>query len=251
MLLLGPDKMISSMVSANRKICRHLERLFPKFFGEPRDCNADQLKLIDGILLQSTDLKILEVGGVDRPLLPISEQYFYVGMDIDDKPTCYRCYDEFIVQSIEDTIAGEFDLIISTTLLEHVPNNSVSVKSMYDALVLGGTIIHYVPSKNHFYSVCLRLVGPKLQKILIKYLRPEAAAITGYPAFFDNCSPSEMEKLCLNKGFKDVDVICYYKATDYFAFFLPAYLITSVLENFFEYFNFSFFSSGFIIIAKK
>ena len=196
-------------------------------------------------------MRVLEAGGVDRPLLKKFGNYTYFGMGIDDKPSCKDCYDKFLVQSIEERITDKFDLIISTTLLEHVPNNGKSVQAMYNAIKNDGLMVHYIPSKNHFYSICLRLVGPKLQKILIKYLRPEAITLTGYPAYFDKCSPNEMKKLCQAYGFKDVKVTCYYKATDYFAFFIPAYLFVAICENLFEYFGASYFSSGFIITAKK
>ena len=228
-----------------------LEKVFPRFFGVPHNYNIDQLKMIDTIVKQYKELKVLEVGGADRPLLKKSDCYTYFGMDIDDKESCYQCYDEFLVQSIEDKINDKFDLVISKTLLEHVPNNKRSMQAMYDALNNGGSMLHYIPSKNHFYSICLRLVGPKLQKILIKYLRPEALDVSGYPAFFDKCSPNEMRRLCQVQGFKDIEIICYYKATDYFTFFVPAFLVVSTCENLFEFFGISYFTAGFIILAKK
>ena len=235
----------------NRKFCRLLEKVFPNFFGAPRNYHSDQLDLISKIITENKNLKILEAGGVDRPMLSKSKSYFYVGMDIEDKPSCYECYDKFLVQSVEDKILDKFDLIISTTLLEHVPKNKRSVQSMYDGLNSGGSMVHYIPSKYHFYSLCLRLMGPKIQKVLIKYLRPEAIAVTGYPAFFDHCSPNQMKNLCEACGFKNVEIIPYYKATDYFAFFIPAYLFVSFFENLFEYFGLSYFASGFIVRAQK
>ena len=122
---------------------------------------------------------------------------------------------------------------------------------MYGGLNSGGAMVHYIPNKHHFYSLCLRLVGPKIQKLLIKYLRPEAITKTGYPAFFDHCSPNQMKSLCNFFGFKNIKIIPYYKATDYFAFFIPAYLFVSIFENLFEYFDMSYFASGFIILAEK
>lgn len=242
---------IKLFVSSNRKICRVLENKFPKFFGAPRSYYRDQLDLISEKIHKGNKLRILEIGGVDRPLLSRSKNYFYAGMDIDDKPSCYECYDNFLVQSVEDNILDRFDLIISTTLLEHVPNNTRSMQSMYGGLNVGGWMVHYIPSKYHFYSLLLRLVGPKIQKVLIKYLRPEAIAVTGYPAFFDHCSPNQMKNLCIECGFQNIETIPYYKATDYFAFFIPAYLFVSIFENFFEYFGVSLFASGFIITAQK
>jgi hypothetical protein len=41
---------------------------------------------------------ILEVGGVDRPLLPRSKDYTFCGVDIDNRPECVELYDQFVVQ---------------------------------------------------------------------------------------------------------------------------------------------------------
>lgn len=243
--------LLGYFVTYNRKICRILEKKFPKIFGITRDYSRDQLDLVSNVINERGHIKILEAGGVDRPMLRKSLEYTYYGMDIDDRPECFDCYDRFLTQSIEKEIPYKFDLIISTTLLEHVPDNTKSIKAMYNSLNAEGLMVHYIPSKYHFYSICLRLVGPKIQKILIKYLRPEASAVTGYPAFFDNCSPGQMTKLCEAQGFKEIRLICYYKAADYFAFFIPAFVFVSVCEFIFERFGLVSFSSGFILSARK
>ena len=238
-------------VTFNRKLCGLLQQRFPKIFIDYRNYDEDLLHLVNQAIAQISRARILEVGGVDRPMLTKSKNFKYSGMDIEDKPSCYDCYDEFIVSSIENRINDSFDIIFSKTLLEHVPNNRKSIKAMYDGLNSNGVMLHYIPSKNHFYSVCLRLVGARLQKILIKYLRPAAVSVSGYPAFFDACTPGQMEKLCKTIGFKEIEIIPYYKATDYFAFFVPAYLFVALFENIFEYLKLSQFSSGFILVAKK
>ena len=143
------------------------------------------------------------------------------------------------------------NMVISTTLLEHVPDNAKSIKSIYDSLVGGGTTHHYIPSKWHPYSVALRLVGPTLQKKLIAILRPAAADVTGYPAFFSHCSPGGMRKVFLNNGFQDVEVNPFYRANDYFAFFVPAFLIITLYENICALLNIHIASSGFVISARK
>ena len=60
-----------------------------------------------------------------------------------------------------------------------------------------------------------------------------------------------MEKLCLDTGFKEVEIIPYFRATDYFAFFFPAFIVVSVFENIFEFFNLKIFANAFIIKANK
>ena len=75
--------------------------------------------------------------------------------------------------------------------------------------------------------------------------------ITGYPAYFDLCSFNEMNRLLLESGFRNVRIIPYYKAGDYFAFFTPLYIFVAIIENICEILNFKFFASGLIICAQK
>ena len=242
---------LKNFVSLNIKVCRWLEEKYPSFFVESYDNYTLRDEMIEKHINQNNPNTIIEIGGIDRPLIKKSTLYRYIGVDIEDKKECYEIYDDFFVQSVEDELPFKADLIISTEVLEHVKNNYYSFKSMFDSLNDQGSIIHYIPSKNHFYSIILRIVGPRLQKILIKYLRPHAIDETGYPAFFSYCSPSEMRRLCKDIGFKNVEVIPFYKATDYFAFFFPAFIFVAIFENLFEFFNLEIFSSCFILKANK
>jgi hypothetical protein len=132
-----------------------------------------------------------------------------------------------------------------------VPDNTASVRTMFEALRSGGVTHHYIPAKMHPYSICLRLVGPKWQKRLIPRLRPGSEGVTGYPAFFDHCSVGAMTRLFKQTGFVDIDVKPYYRANDYFAWFLPAYFVVSTLENWWSAWGMSWFASGFVISARK
>lgn len=210
------------------------------------------MALINSDLIKNSPKKVLEVGGIDRPLLSKSNNYKYYGMDIESRTSCFEIYDAFIVQSIEQSAPDLIvDLIISITLLEHVPNNRAAVSSMYEMLIPGGRTYHYVPSKWHPYSIALRAVGPKLQKRLIALLRPAAVEVTGYPAFFDHCSPSAMRSLFLECGFESIEVRAFWRAADYFAFFLPAYILVAMFENICSLFRIKFFASGFIVRASR
>jgi hypothetical protein len=242
--------MLKRVVSLNRQMSAWLENNFPGVFGAPSYKDELERRISSDIAALSPQT-ILEVGGIDRPLLDRHSSFEYVGIDIEERPDCNKIYDRFIVQSIEQPVDISSDLLISITLMEHVPDNFSAVKSMFDALRPGGTTHHYVPSKWHPYSVALRAVGPTLQKRLIPLLRPAAVDVTGYPAFFDYCSPTSMSKLFKEQGFVSIDVIAFYRASDYFAFFLPAYLIVALFENLCSFFGWSFFASGFVISARK
>jgi hypothetical protein len=172
-------------------------------------------------------------------------------MDIDTKDDCFTIYDDFVVQSVESPIDRAYEMVISITLLEHVRDNGASVRSIFDGLVPGGKTHHYIPSGYHPYSLCLRMVGPKLQKKLIPILRPHGVGETGYPAFFDHCSTASMRKLFRKAGFKKVDIMPFYNANDYFAFFFPAWVVVVFFEYICKKLDLELFASGFVISAEK
>jgi SAM-dependent methyltransferase len=241
--------LIRSFVSTNRRWSRALEERVQNFIDPRR--YSDMLLGRIRTDFKSSRFKILEIGGIDRPLLEKDSRYQYDGLDIDEKEDCYKVYDNFIVQSIEEPIDRSYDMIISITLLEHVRNNRAGVRSMFEALRPGGATHHYIPSGFHPYSLCLRMVGPKLQRILIPILRPDSVGETGYPAFFDHCSTQQMTKVFRDTGFKEIDVVPFYNANDYFAFLTPAWIVVVLFEYVCMKFGWELFASGFLISAAK
>jgi len=240
---------LTAALRLNRTWSERLRDRWPGFFRSP-SYKDELVSRIRADLPRSE--RVLEVGGIDRPLLMKAAGYGYDGLDIEHRDGCDRIYDEFLVQSIEDTVPGSgYDMVISITLLEHVPDNARAVRSMFEALKSGGVTHHYLPSKWHPYSVGLRMIGPKLQKKLIPMLRPSAVDETGYPAFFDRCSVPAMRQLFEQAGFVDIDVNPYYRANDYFAALLPAYLLVTVFENVAAALRLNLFASGFVISARK
>ncbi|TIL51517.1 methyltransferase domain-containing protein [Mesorhizobium sp.] len=246
----GGAVVLRRFIGWNRSAAAWLERRFPGIFGAPSYKAELERRIADDIARRSPSA-ILEVGGIDRPLLERGKGFTYIGLDIEEKPDCYRIYDRFVVQSIEQPVDVQADMLISITLMEHVPDNRGASRSMFLVLRPGGVMHHYIPSKWHPYSVALRLVGPVMQKWLIPYLRPAAVGVTGYPAFFDHCSPSDMAKVFRSQGFVQVDAKPFYRASDYFAFFLPAYVSVALFENLCAALNWRIFCSGFVISATK
>lgn len=242
--------MLSKLVSFNVKLSEIVDRKIFRFTKEKS--YVDQLSsYINEVINNCKPCSVLEIGGIDKPLLQRSKDIRYDGLDIEHKEQYERIYDSFVVQSIEDPINNRYDLIISKAVLEHVNNNDASVKQMYQALRTGGHAIHYLPSKYHPYSIVLRLAGPKWQRRLIKALRPWAMSVTGYPAFFNKCSPKEMRKLFKSTGFDYVKIIPFFRANDYFRFFLPFYITVTLWENICAKFKWEQFCSGFIVIARR
>ncbi len=240
---------LKKFIQLNRKYSHLLEKKFPRFFVKP-SFKDELLKRINSSITKGGINKVLEAGGIDRPLLHKGHGYSYDGLDIEARENCYEIYDNFIVQSIENPLEEKYDLIISITLLEHVPDNKASFNSIFLSLNPGCETLHYVPSKWHPYSMALRVVGPTLQKRLIPILRPGAEDVTGYPAYFDQCSVPAMNKILTEQGFTDINIQALYRANDYFAFFTPLFVTITAFENLCRILKLEIFASGFIITAK-
>ena len=60
-----------------------------------------------------------------------------------------------------------------------------------------------------------------------------------------------MRRLFVANGLVDIDVKAYYRANDYFAFFVPAYVLVSLFENLCQAFKIELLASGFVISARK
>lgn len=241
--------LIRKFVYANRRISLKLVNYYPSIFGGPSYVYEFD-KLINSVAKSASIKEIMEIGGGERPS-SLSGIRKVDGVDIAKIDNPSNLYRKYFCQSVEEVLPMNYDLIYSMTLLEHVPNNGKSVVNIYDALTAGGKTVHYIPSKFHPYSLVLRLIGPKLQVLLIRLLRPDAKEVSGYPAFFNYCSPSQMEALFKSSGFKNVKILAYYRANDYFAFFVPAFIVVSIYENFCKFLNIRSAASGFILTAEK
>ncbi len=220
------------------------------FLITKENCKIGFTDLLKNLIKTNRPKSIIEVGGADRPKLKKNINYKYVGIDIDEDHKNHTSYDQIFIQSIEERIDLKGDMIISNCLLEHVKNNKKSIENIYNMLSPNGISAHYIPSKNHPYSIILRIINHKIQNILIKHLRPHAIG-TGYRTFFNYCSPNEMESLFKSVGFSQIEIMPYYKATDYVSFFLPLYYLVLIYEEMIKFLKLRNLGCGFIIIARK
>jgi len=130
---LAIKKMLKKFVSVNVHLTRSFDQEFPRLV-QGTNYRDQMLSLIDSFIKQKKFSHVLEVGGIDRPLLKRSERIEYGGLDIEYKDRCKDLYDHFIMQSIEEPIPKAYDLIVSIALLEHVSDNILSIAQMYKAL---------------------------------------------------------------------------------------------------------------------
>ena len=68
--------LIKEFVSLNRQLSRRLERKFESFFATP-SYEMDLVKIITDSLKNNSIKKILEIGGINRPILQKNKGYTY------------------------------------------------------------------------------------------------------------------------------------------------------------------------------
>ena len=243
---------MKSFVVVNKEFCEKLAGWFPRFFKGQGGHKYLLKKKLDEVLSAKHPKKVMDVGSANRPMLERSPDYTLTGLDIEELSGCDDLYDLFIAQSIELPIATPQDLIYSNAVLEHIPDNKAAINSIFNGLNAGGVTVHYLPCKGHPYALILRAVGKKRQKYIIKKLRPWAdPEKTGYPTYFDYCSPGQMLRLFRDTGFENIEMSVFYRANSYFKFFFPLYVLITAFENLCEILGIRYFSSGMIISAER
>jgi hypothetical protein len=193
---------------------------------------------------------ILECGGVSRPFLQKSDNFSYVGLDIDCNFSWENCYDVFICGSVEDHIALPVDLIFSRYLMEHVKDNKLSYFNQFSALRSGGVLIHTYPLGFHPFSIVNRILGNKLARAVIRILRKDSVSTTGYRAYYNLGCSYRLEDF-LNNLSVDYSVKYYYDALDYFRFFYPFALIIRAFNTMAKTLRLTCFASNVVVLIRK
>ena len=241
--------MIKRLIAINRRISRKVGTWTNNFFGQIDDCEEIFDKEVKQYQLKNVE--VLEIGGTQRPYFIKEEVKYYVGLDIDENFNWERYYHRYLNQSCTVEYPGKFDLIISKYLLEHVDNNSKTFDNIIKALKSAGVAIHIFPLGYHPYTLITRVIGTKLQRALIKIVRPHTAGVTGYPVYYNLCDSTSLKTYFNNKKDVSIKVKYFFGADDYFAFFLPLYILSILFNRVCELFGLNIFASNAVLVIKK
>lgn len=246
--------MLKRLIKINRDISGDFIQKYPNFSHGRRTVAADFERVLEQLMEKrgSGPFTVLEIGGIDRPRLKKDPRYCYVGLDVDVKENCYQIYDEFYVQSVEEPIPVRADLIISKSVLEHVPNVGLSFQRMYDCLNEGGEMLHLLPGGYHPYSLATKFVGHTWQKKLIGLLlTPDAAQRLGYKTYYHLCSYRQMKRLTRSLNPESTSITSYWDAVGYFKFLFPLFLTIATFNRICEWLRLEQLASYMIVYFKK
>jgi|GEM_PF-5153271 len=236
------------LVNFNRLITKKVVDLFGYLFGRIDNCELYFFTELNNLNLKGQT--VLELGGTWRPLLKKGDDFKYFGIDIDDSFRPRELYDHYFCNSVEDDIDTKADIIVSKYLIEHVKNNTRTFDNTYKWLNKGGYAINIFPLKNHPYSLINKLVGNRTAKSFISLLRPGTETVSGYPAYYNLCSSSELEEFLSKRGWKYHLTYCF-GAEDYFGFFFPLGIIIHLYNRICSLFNLNYLASNVVLEIYK
>jgi SAM-dependent methyltransferase len=147
--------------------------------------------------------------------------------------------------------AGEVDMIVSRSVLEHLVDLEAFVANSARVLKPGGYFIHLFPGRFAPFAIINRMFPQRLSRRILFFLHPQTVGICGFPAFYDRCSYSALARLVESRGFEIEEQRMSYYQSRYFDFFFPLYLLSVGYELLARASGLSDLSAYVLIVARK
>lgn len=126
---------------------------------------------------------------------------------------------------------GEIDLLVSRTVLEHVPDLESAAREMARVLRPGGQTLHLLPCRYALFALIARVVPFDLAKRVLHTIVPGSEGVVEFDVYYDHGHPRELERVFSAAGFRDVEVECIWDQTGYFHAFFPAFLLVLLYQR--------------------
>ena len=251
---------MTGFVRLNRRLARNIER---KLGHPPGHEQNPMLYLYVNAVAEYANKEpnqvIVDLGAGKQclfaPLLEPDSRSRIVGVDVSSEAMASN--DALDDQVVADAAEGlplqdaEADLVVSMSTLEHIRRVQPVALEIYRVLKPGGHTIHVFPSENAPFSLLNRLLPHSVTRGLLRALIPGSEGIQGFPAYYDHCSPGEMERLLTRAGFKIVRTEWSSYQSDYYGFFIPLYLLSLLYDQIVQGLNMRQLAATVVIVARK
>jgi SAM-dependent methyltransferase len=220
---------LRALIEFQKVLSHRFDTLLPDVFR--RDGNRDFLDNLVPRYLQPGSL-VYDIGGGKNPVITPGQKSSHslkvVGLDIDDGELASApvgIYDRTICADITSYCGRrDADIVISQALLEHVPDVDRAMAAIASILRPGGLALLFIPSRNAVYARINNLLPQRLKCRLLFWIFPEMSRDHGYPAYYDHCTPSQVQQLASQHGLSTERLTLYF-TSDYFRFCLPLHVL--------------------------
>jgi 2-polyprenyl-6-hydroxyphenyl methylase/3-demethylubiquinone-9 3-methyltransferase len=228
--------MLRWFLQKNVAISEYCDRLLPERFRA--DGNRTFATEIAPRLLAQSAL-VYDLGGGARPFVSLSDKQrlnlTVVGLDLEAGELAKApqgAYDEQIEADLTTFSGrGDADLVICQATLEHVRDGTGALRAIASCAKPGGLIAIFSPSRNAIFARLNRVLPENVKRWLLFKIFPEKSlGHDGFPAFYDKCLPSEVERIAAQNGLELVERRLFWKSS-YFYAFVPAFFAWRVWQG--------------------
>jgi SAM-dependent methyltransferase len=226
--------------------------VLPERYGEPMQ--EELFRRIQPLLVP--DIAILDVGAGRHPTIAPADRppgCRYVGLDIESAELAAAdpgAYDEDVVADITDPLDrdGEFDVVVSWQVLEHVSPLAAAFENLRAALRPGGTMLAQLTGSNAAFALGGRLLPARARAWLAIHVlghREEEK----FPTRYDRSTERSIERM-LSK-WSEVEIVPFYRGAPYFGFWRPLQRAYLAYESAIERRRLANLATHYLVVAKR
>jgi SAM-dependent methyltransferase len=211
------------------------------------------------ILVEDEARHVLDVGAGRNWFFPAAIKprlgLTLVGVDIDGGELAHNpdldralTLDACTSLGVED---GSVDLVTARAGVEHFPDNAAFLRNCARALKPGGKVVLAFAGRNAPFAVANRLLPEKLSILLLDRLIPDKTEKLGFKAHYDRCTYSGFLGLADAAGLRHARSAVDYSSSDYFAFFVPLFLLSKTFDFIRRSLGFKNLASYYCFVLEK
>jgi 2-polyprenyl-6-hydroxyphenyl methylase/3-demethylubiquinone-9 3-methyltransferase len=202
------------------------------------------------------DVTVLDVGAGRYPTIAPADRppgCRYVGLDIEPgelEAAGQGAYDEAIVGDITAPLGrdGEFDLVLSWQVLEHVSPLAGAFENLRASLRPGGTLIAQLTGSNAAFAFFGRLLPQRLKLWLATRVLGHAEE-EKFPTKYDRSSHRALTRLL--ESWSDVVIVPFYRGAPYFNFARPVMRAYLAYESAIERRQAQNLATHYLVVARR
>jgi SAM-dependent methyltransferase len=190
------------------------DKFFPAAFDE-------YLPTLQGLVAKYPQAKILELGGGRLPSFTLSQMprnvADYTVNDIDERELALtsKDYDKacFDVTGDVSKFAGQFDVVFSRTLIEHVKDGRKMHRNVLSLLKPGGVAFHMAPTLYALPFLVNKWLPEDLSEKVLHLLHPNRRSEKSkFPAYYSWCfgNRGKMARMLRDIGYENASIRTFY-----------------------------------------
>jgi len=227
---MGGGKYVHQFIAGQRQLSRRFDLLLPERYRVDGATDFRE-RFLPAYLRAGT--RMYDIGGGKSPCLTADEKRHLgatvIGLDIDANELRHAppgAYDYAVCADISCYLgAQDGQLGVCRALLEHVRDTDTALRGMATCLRPGGLLVIFAPSRNALFARLNLVLPARLRQLLLDlYATGRQRDLRGFPAYYDRCTPRELEAIARAHGLA-LEAARYYYTSGYFSVLFPFHVL--------------------------